>query len=301
MDNAYRKLLEKQSYGFCGGHSAVKICEWTKKSLRGEGICYKEKFYGIIKSHRCCQMSPAINFCNMNCIFCWRERNNSPFGILDRPGKIIDAAIAAHRKLLYGFGGNPKVQAEKLSESLNPKHFAVSLSGEPLSYPKINALIRELHKRGLTSFIVTNGQFPGRLEKIEPPTQIYISVGAPDKKTFGMVNKPDMRNGWILLRKSLAVLKKLKARTRTVIRITLIKQLNMHSPEGYAKLIKLALPDFVEVKAYMCVGASRKNLAIRNMPLHNEVGEFAKKICRHCNYHLINEQSASRVVLLAKI
>jgi len=42
MDKGYRRLLEKQSYEFCGEHSAVKICEWTKKSLRGDGVCYKK-------------------------------------------------------------------------------------------------------------------------------------------------------------------------------------------------------------------------------------------------------------------
>ena len=40
-------------------HSAVKTCLWLRKSLRGEGNCYKGKFYGI-RAHRCVQMTPSL-------------------------------------------------------------------------------------------------------------------------------------------------------------------------------------------------------------------------------------------------
>ena len=36
-----RKSLTKQGYKIIGGHSAVKICRWTKAMLRGRGGCYK--------------------------------------------------------------------------------------------------------------------------------------------------------------------------------------------------------------------------------------------------------------------
>ena len=45
-----KAILEKQHYIIVGEHSAVQICGWTKKSLRDEDFCYKEKFYGI-QSH----------------------------------------------------------------------------------------------------------------------------------------------------------------------------------------------------------------------------------------------------------
>jgi hypothetical protein len=38
-----RKALEKQNYAVFGRHSAVKICAWTKKALRDEDFCYKQK------------------------------------------------------------------------------------------------------------------------------------------------------------------------------------------------------------------------------------------------------------------
>ena len=70
-----KKLMRKQGYRFIGDHSAVKMCRWTKKSMRNEGVCYKEKFYGI-KSHLCCQMTPWLgceNHCKIGRASC-RER-----------------------------------------------------------------------------------------------------------------------------------------------------------------------------------------------------------------------------------
>jgi hypothetical protein len=40
------KQLKKAKYGVAD-HSTVGLCHWTKKSFRGEGTCYKHKFYGI--------------------------------------------------------------------------------------------------------------------------------------------------------------------------------------------------------------------------------------------------------------
>jgi len=72
----------------------------------------------------------------------------------------------------------------------------------------------------------------------------------------------------------------------------------MENPEGYAKLIKKADPDFVEVKAYMYVGSSRERLTLENMPRFNEVKDFATKIGEECGKEIVNESEISRVVLL---
>ena len=45
-----KQELEKQQYRVVGDHSAVKICGWTKNMIRGEGGCYKLKFYGIMSN-----------------------------------------------------------------------------------------------------------------------------------------------------------------------------------------------------------------------------------------------------------
>ena len=72
----------------------------------------------------------------------------------------------------------------------------------------------------------------------------------------------------------------------------------MEHPEEYAKLIKKADPDFVEIKAYMCVGSSRERLTMDNMPLFDEVKSFAQKIGAECGKEIVNESEISRVVLL---
>ncbi len=91
-----------------------------------------------------------------------------------------------------------------------------------------------------------------------------------------------------------------KLKTRTVIRITLMKGINMKHEKDYAGLIKKASPMFVELKAYMFVGSSRKRLLKENMPYHEDVKEFAKKVAELSGYKIIDEKKESRVVLLAK-
>ncbi|MBR9691192.1 4-demethylwyosine synthase TYW1, partial [Candidatus Woesearchaeota archaeon] len=139
-----KKLLEKQHYAFIGSHSAVKICSWTKKSLLDQGVCYKEQFYGI-SSHRCCQISNTIGYCQNRCIFCWRPIEYTE-GIklpkpIDNPKELIEKAIKAQRKLLSGFGGNEKINKNKFQQAQDPDQFAISLSGEPFIYPKLGHLI----------------------------------------------------------------------------------------------------------------------------------------------------------------
>jgi tRNA wybutosine-synthesizing protein 1 len=299
MDQEYRKLLEKQGYGFIGEHSALKICGWTKKSIRDEGVCYKEKFYGI-RAHRCIQMTPAVNFCDMDCVYCWRDRNNSPFGKADDPKEMLDKSIIEQERLLNGFGGLDKANKDKLKEAFAPMHVAISLNGEPTYYPKISELIKEIHNRGWSSFLVTNGQLPEVLEKIELPTQLYISLDSPTEDIHKKITRAKRKDSWERLMKSLDVMKKFKEKTRTTLRLTIIKGLNDVNPEGYAKLFDKADPTFIEVKAYMFVGASRQRLLLENMPRHHEVKEFAEEICKYCDYKIIDEQEASRVILLMK-
>ncbi|HOI19048.1 MAG TPA: 4-demethylwyosine synthase TYW1 [Candidatus Woesearchaeota archaeon] len=301
MAEDIRTRLKKQQYGLIGKHTAVKICTWTKKSITNNDVCYKQKFYGI-NSHLCCQMTPSLNYCQNSCIFCWRTFsdtegfNQMPKEVTDDPKEIIDKCISAQIKLLSGMGGNKKTDMEKFKESKNPIHFAISLSGEPTLYPYLSELIKELHKRKKTTFLVSNGLAPEVLETIEPPTQLYISIDAPNEELFKKIDVPKLKDGWQRLKKTLGILKNIK--TRTVLRITLIKGINDVSPKQYANLITLSDADFVEVKAYMFVGASRQRLSLSNMPRHPEVMEFAKEITKYCDYSVIDEKKESRVVLL---
>lgn len=296
-----KELLKKQHYKFAGSHTAVKICEWTKKSLRDEDVCFKEKFYGI-RSHLCCQMSPAINFCSHSCLFCWRPTEYNlgfKFKATDEPKDIINNCIEAQRKLLNGFWGNPKANKKKLKEAQNPKMFAISLSGELTFYKKLPELIKELHKRKIISFLVTNGTNPAMLKKLikHQPTQLYITLPAPDEETYVKVCRPLIKNGWKRINESLKLLKRFK---RNVIRLTLVKDVNMINPEKYAFLVKKYKPRYVECKAYMFVGYSQKRLRKENMPSYEEIKGFAKEIAKNCGYEVKDEKKESRVVLLAK-
>jgi len=111
-----RKILEKQHYEIVGKHSAVQICHWTKKSLKNEGVCYKEKFYGI-KSHLCCQMTPAVMWCQNKCLHCWRAIEytigDKLEGNIDSPKDIVDGCIKAQRKLLSGFKNFQRQKAKR--------------------------------------------------------------------------------------------------------------------------------------------------------------------------------------------
>lgn len=296
------KDLEKQGYRVVGNHSSIKVCLWTKKALRNENTCYKHKFYGI-KSWRCVQMTPSF-VCGNRCVWCWRDIDFTPIkwsGPVDDPKNIIDGCIKEHVKYLQGFGGSQKTNKKRFIEAKSPLHVAISLTAEPTEYPKLPELIQELKKRKISSFLVTNGTNPAMLKRMlkkkTQPTQLYITLPAPDEITYKKVCNPLIKDGWEKIQESLKLLKKFK---RNVIRLTLVKNINMIKPEKYAELIEESTPKFVECKSYMWVGFSRQRLGIENMPLHKEIKEFAKKIEKNSSYKTIDEKKESRVVLLMK-
>ncbi len=295
----YKKKLEKQGYRFIGEHSAIKICEWTSKSLTEKGSCYKQKFYGI-RSHRCGQISVAVNFCDKACTYCWRERDNFPFTKIDDPKEMLDKVNAFQYKLLSGFGGHPDTNKDKWQEVKNISHFAISLTGENLYYPRINELIREIKTRGKTSFLVTHGGFPEAIERLEPPTQLYLSMDAVDEENFKKIQRPMHKDAWNRWLRSLDALKNLREKTRTVIRYTLIKDLNDINHKTIAEFFQRGNPHFIEVKSYSHVGASRENLKRENMPEIEEVRNFVKEIEKYSEYKFIDEHVPSRVILMAK-
>ncbi len=296
-----KQHLEKQQYRIIGNHSAVKVCGWTKNMIKGEGGCYKLKFYGIM-SHQCMQSTTSIS-CANRCIFCWRGYK-APVSKewkweVDDPKMIIEESIKEHIKLLNGFGGNPKTNKKLYEQSNNVKHVALSLTGEPITYPKINEIIKEYHKKKISTFLVTNGQYPEKIKNLNIVTQLYISIDAPTKELLKYIDKPLFSDYWERMIQSLKEMKKKKY--RTTVRITAIKDMNMKDTEKYAELIKIVDPDFIEIKAYMFIGASRQRLSIKNMPRHEEVKKFSQQILEYLpEYEYVSEHKPSRVVLLAK-
>lgn len=294
--------LRKSGYRIVGIHSAVKICHWTKSVLRGGKNCYK-RWYGV-ESHRCLQMTPSVQYCNMMCVFCWRfhtiNRVETYSGDWDRPEELLDGLIVEQRQLLSGFKGNPKVDRRLFEEAMEPKHMAISLDGEPTLYPYLAELIKLAGKRGMTTFLVTNGTMPERLKELlerdAEPTNLYISLYGPDKETHLIACNPLIPDSWERLMESLKLMPSFKC--RKVIRLTLVKGYTMKSPEKYAELIKVARPDFVECKGYMHVGESQKRLPREAMPSMDEIREFAEELRKQLGYLWVDEDMASRVVLL---
>jgi len=319
-----KEILKKQHYEIVGKneHSAVQICRWTKKSLRDEWACYKEKFYGI-NSHLCCQMSPSL-YCPNQCIHCWRAieytTGNKIPGEIDSPSEIIDGCIKAQRKLLQGFNIDKKskkiqlskANQKKLKEAQEPMQFAISLSGEPTMYPYIGDLISELRKRGKTSFLVTNGLYPNKikelLKKNQLPTQLYVSINTPNKELYNKFHRSSIKNAWKKLNETLEIFPKLIGKTRTVFRMNLVKDLNMFSEQAgeYAELIKKSNPRFIEIKGFMSVGFARERLGYDRMPTNKEMEYFIKILIKELKkiglseYKLLDEHEFSRAYVLGK-
>ncbi|MCL6090899.1 MAG: 4-demethylwyosine synthase TYW1 [Candidatus Thermoplasmatota archaeon] len=300
MENTYAEIYKKQHYGLVGKHSAVKVCHWTKSELTGGKGCYKGDFYGI-KSHQCVQMTPALSSCTENCSFCWRFQGFDSMHISDEddPEFILEESIKAHKKLISGFKGNSKVSKERWAEAENPKHIAISLTGEPTLYTRLGEFIELAKRRGISTFLVTNGTLPMVLERLDPlPTQLYVTTAGPTKKIFQELLNPSIGNAWENFNRTLELMPSLD--TRKVIRHTLVKDVNMPYIEEYSRMDSIARPDFVESKGYVHVGQSINRLGIDNMPSHDLILEFTKELGKNLGYEMTAERRDSRVTLLAK-
>ncbi len=301
MKDKIVKDLEKQGYRIVGKHSAIKVCLWCKRAICNEDVCYKNTFYGI-QTHRCIQSSVSVLNCLHNCQFCWRCLDYTDSKTLtdyDEPEFILDGLIKQHKIYLQGFKGNDKVTEEVFEEAMDPKHVALSLAGDATMYPKLPELIELIHERGMTTFLVTNGLMPDMMEKLleHQPTQLYITLAAPDKETYLKVCRPLVKDGWERLQRSLELLKNFN---RSTLRLTLIKNLNMHNAKGYAEHISKTRPNFVELKAGMPVGYAQYRIAYEDMARHHEIKDFAEKIAENTDYKIVDEKENSRVVLLMK-
>ncbi|PVX23722.1 MAG: 4-demethylwyosine synthase TYW1 [Candidatus Bathyarchaeum sp.] len=300
-------MLQHQKYHLVGNHSAVKRCRWLYNSIVQDRTCYKQKFYGI-KSHQCLQMTPSVFHCTLGCVFCWRAQSGdhnirwdeTRLPDWDDPEEIIDGCIKEQKRILTGYKATPNADQNKRLEALTPKHAAISLTGEPTMYPYLDGLIRGFHRRGLTTFLVTNGTVPEALSNLsEEPTQLYVSVSAFDKNAFSKICRPHVGGAWENLNKTLELLPSFKC--PTVIRFTLARHLNLEFPKLFAELVRKANPTYLEPKAYMHVGFSRLRLEFSNMPTHNEIKDFGVQLSSELGYSMLDESPDSRVVLLSRL
>jgi len=304
LTRKHRAQLTKEGYKIVGSHSAVKLCRWTKHQLRGRGGCYKHSFYGIT-SFQCMEATPSLA-CANKCVFCWRHHKN-PVGTswkwrMDAPDLIVSEGIEQHRKMIRECKGIPGVKPERFEEAMTVRHCALSLVGEPIMYPRINEMIADLHRRQISTFLVTNAQFPEAIHKLTPITQLYVSVDAATPESLKAVDRPLFTDYWERFLESLRALR--AKRQRTVYRLTLVKGQNMASTVDYARLVALGEPDLIEIKSVTFCGESKaSSLNMESVPWHEEVKAFTEAMLSaeglSDNYELACEHQHSCIVLIA--
>lgn len=220
----------------------------------------------------------------------------------DDPEYIVNGSIEEHKRAVSGYFGREGVKPDRVKEASQPKHVAISLTGEPTLYEKLGELIKEYHRRGMTTFLVTSGVRPDVLASLEEePTQLFMSLQAPNETKHKIINRAVVPNSWNLVMRTLKMLPSFSS--PTVLRLTLIRGMNMSDKdiEEFAKLIKISKPTYIEAKAYMHVGPSTYRLSRDAMPRHSEVREFSKKLEKITGYHILSEHVPSRIVMLSEL
>ena len=173
--------------------------------------------------------------------------------------------------------GIPGVLKDRWEEAHTVRHCALSLVGEPIMYPRINEFLGDLHRRNISTYLVTNGQHPKAIETLIPITQLYVSVDASTPESLEAIDRPLFNDAWDRLRYSLKCLK--DKGQRTVARLTIVKGWNSDEIAGYAKLIALGHCSLVEVKGVTFCGKSdASNLNMSNTPWHHEVIAMVKNL-----------------------
>jgi tRNA wybutosine-synthesizing protein 1 len=253
-------------------------------------------------------MTPSLYYCTQQCLFCWRAQSGDMETKWDEmrnpnkdtPEEIVEGCFKAQAKIISGYKGNEKTDWRKFQEAQRPKQVAISLTGEPTLYEPLGDLIGQFHQNGLTTFLVTNGTLPSKLSKLShEPSQLYVSLCAPNEEVYNKVCRPQFPNAWAKLNETLSILQSF--RCPTAVRMTMVKDHNMNLINEYAKLVEKANPTYIEMKAYMHIGFSNLRLGFDQMPMHQEVKDFAAQLAQATGYKVINEAPESRVVLLSKL
>ena len=220
---------------------------------------------------------------------------------------MLNGLLKEQLEFAKGYKGNQKADENKVKEAFDPRLLTLSLAGEPTIYPHVCELIKLAKEKGMFVFLVTNGTLPHRLLELEKrvclPTQLYISMDAPDEDSYKKTCRPIDDSMWQRYNDSLKIMNRLKGKTRTVLRMTLVRGYNTDNLEGYADQIKTAEPDYVEVKSFVYVGGARhkdRGLRLEDMLKMDEVREIARRLSELTGYKYTDEHELSRVVLLVR-
>jgi tRNA wybutosine-synthesizing protein 1 len=156
-------------------------------------------------------------------------------------------------------------------------------------------MIKLLRKRNIITFLVTNGQNPDAILKLEKenalPTQLTISTNAPNKELFIKWHNSAKKDAWERFNETLKIISKLKGKCRRCVRLTLVRPgkegyealhglTNMTDDlvPQYVEMINKAQPNFVHIKGYTSIGHARARMGYDKMPWFNEIMDYSKKI-----------------------
>jgi tRNA wybutosine-synthesizing protein 1 len=225
---------------------------------------------------------------------------------VDQPRMILDNALLNHKQMINTMKGVPGVQPDRLAAAQKPRHCALSLVGEPIMYPHINEYVRMLHEENISSFLVTNAQFPEAMIAMEPVCQLYVSIDAATEESLKAVDRPLFKDFWQRFQTCLKAIRDKKQ--RTVYRMTLVKSFNMQEVIEYAKLVAIGKPTFIEIKGVTFCGGGKgsgtSEITMKDVPLHEEVKSFAEQLCKflpslECTYEMASEHEHSCCVLIS--
>jgi tRNA wybutosine-synthesizing protein 1 len=172
--------------------------------------------------------------------------------------------------------------------------------GEPIMYPQINEFVDLLHEKRISSFLVTNAQFPKEIRELKPVTQLYVSIDAGTKESLKKVDRPLFKDFWERYLECLDALK--EKGQRTVYRLTLVKEFNTEEVQNYASLVLRGEPELIEVKGMTFCGFSGSQpLTMKNVPYHQDVVSFCQELVKAVGekYELAGVHEHSCSVLLA--
>lgn len=130
-----------------------------------------------------------------------------------------------------------------------------------------------------------------------------MSIDASNKESLKKIDRPLFKDFWQRFLDSLTALS--DKGQRTVYRLTLVKSWNADELEGYARLVALGKPDFIEIKGVTYCGTKGKGkdqLTMKNVPWHEEVISFVSKLTDNYlsgDYEIASEHEHSNCVLVA--
>lgn len=171
--------------------------------------------------------------------------------------------------------------------------------GRTNNVPRDQQVLKLLHQSKISSFLVTNAQFPAEIRNLKPVTQLYVSVDASTKESLKKIDRPLFKDFW---QRFLDSLKALAAKQqRTVYRLTLVKAWNVDELQAYAQLVFLGNPDFIEVKGVTyCGESSASSLTMAHVPWHEEVVQFVRELVDLIpDYEIACEHEHSNCLLIA--